>query len=230
MAKLLRGADKDTDPYELANEGVKAMFREEGLMLQMPLPAEIDELLRRLHALPADSAGRAWGERLAALQKDFRSIDARLKKGDTDALKQAGDLAAASGKIEPQVRDAALAGVAACGRMALNPPEARIYAEIALAGASGGDDLGEMVKALRRREPWLAVQAEPDACALPADPGGSGYAAGVWKTAGGTVGVTVSGFEDGGTLARTASGETWKPFTVKLTAAGGAQRVGPCKR
>lgn len=232
LAKILRATDKNSDLYEFGAKNVKAMLREEGLMLQLPLPDEVSELLRRLHALPADSAARAWGDRLADYRTALFAIDAKFKHGDTQAGSDANDLPE-PGDLEAQ---AAQTGVAACGPMVIDPSGARIYAQLALSDVRSVGTVGDMLDALRRREPWLTARAEPNACALPesGDPAAgeaiSSYAVGIWKDADGTVGVTVSGQEDGGTLTRTASGGRWTSFTVSITPAGRFRRVGPCPR
>jgi hypothetical protein len=231
LAKMLRESDTSSDPYELVGKSLEATFREEGLFLQLPLPAEVGALRRRLNALPAGSAARAWGDHLAEYRAELLAIDAKLKQGDARAA-NAVKAMPKPGQLEAQ---AAKAGVASCARMAINPAEARIYAEIALAEVRSAGTVGQMVDALRRREPWLTARAVPNACALPdaGDPAAgeasSDYAVGIWKDSDATVGVTVSGLPGGGTLSRTASGDTWTPFAVSL-ADGGIRRVGPCPR
>ncbi len=93
FAKALREGGENPDMYELIEKSITAMFREEGLMVELlPLPVEVGELMRRLNALPADSAARAWGEEVADLRARLLEIDAKLKQGDMQAAKDADDL------------------------------------------------------------------------------------------------------------------------------------------
>jgi hypothetical protein len=229
FVKVMQGSDANSDPFALAQKSIKAMLREEGLMLQLPLPGEVSELLRRLNRLPAGSAARVWGAHLAALRAALFVIDATYKRGEMHADDANG--LPKHGAIEAE---AAQAGLAACSRMALAPAEARMYAQIALSSIGAARTAGAMAASVRRREPWLIVRVEPNACAVPAigDPAVgerlSSYSAGIWRASDGTFGVTVSNLEDGGTLTRTPSGARWAPFAVALTAAGAARRVGPC--
>ena len=203
FAKALREGGENPDMYELIEKSVTAMFREEGLMLEsLPLPVEVGELMRRLNALPADSAARAWGEEVADLRARLLEIDAKFKQGDMQAGKDADDLAK-PGVLEAH---AAQAGVAGCATLMFDLPEARIYAQIALFAASGAGTVAEIVDGIHQREPWLTARAEADSCAVPSigDPAvgepSSIYTAGIWKAADGTVGVTVGDDDDGGTL------------------------------
>jgi hypothetical protein len=240
MAKMLAKADKNSildDVYALAGKSAQEMLAEEGLMLSLPLPTEVDELLRRLHALPADSAAHSWGETLAGYRAGLFRIDRELKgpaSGRADVEGEFKSLVSTYGDPEAQTAQAAQAGIAACAPMALNPEVARMYAELALSRLPGAGDVESMVGALRKREPWLMVRALPAACALPAigDPAAgeplSTFTIGLWKSADGTVSVTASTDGDGGTLTPTASGASWKTFTVDHTDAGEWRRVEPC--
>jgi hypothetical protein len=233
FVKFIRGADEHSDPFEAAGKMVKATFIEEGLMLNVvPQRREVAELLRRLRALPADSAARWWGDRLTGFRVVVDRIDRKFKQGDTGAGAEFEKFEPKYGNIEKQ---AAQAGVGACMQMVFAPETARVHAELALSGVSGSDDVAAWAAALRAREPWLTVRVLPNACALPVmgDPAkgdpSSTSTVGIWKDADGTVGATVTGGDDAGTLARTAAGETWTAFTVKSTGAG-HKRVPPCTK
>jgi hypothetical protein len=240
FAAMLAKMDEDSDMYAVAQEAAEAAIAEEGLMFSLPLPAEAHELAGRLQALPADSAARAWGETLAGYRAALARIDRLLKQSPPDqaALEDEGKkLESTYGKPDALLSQAKQAGVAPCGQMILRPDEERLYAAIAVSGIAGASEVDGMVGALRKQEPWLMVRALPDACALPAigDPAAgepiSSHTIGIWKDATGTVGVTVvDGFEHGGTLAHSASGEIWTTFTVESSDAGELRRVEPCPR
>ena len=114
FAKTLRESGETPDMYELIEKGIAAMFREEGLMVELlPLPVEVGELMRRLKALPTGSAARAWGKEVADLRARLLAIDVKLKQGDMQAAKHADDFAK-PGVLEAQ---AAQAGVARCATL-----------------------------------------------------------------------------------------------------------------
>lgn len=239
LAKMVAGADASTDMYAAAQANVELMLHEEGITPQLPRPAEIDTLVRRLRALPAGSAARRWGEMVAGYRAALVRIDRALEAappGKADVGDATKKVAARYGNGQAQMKQARRAGIAACGSMVVNPDMARIYATLARTGLSPAVTVRDGVRAMRTREPWLFVVALADACAVPepGDPAAgepeSSYAIGIWKGADGALRVTASDGSSGGTLATSGARTTWKPFTVDLTATGQSQRVEPCAR
>jgi hypothetical protein len=217
------------DVYSVAAAGVREVLADDGAVTPLPLAGELDELERRLAALPEGSAARRWGGRLAAYRRSARYADGGAGAG----LEHEDSERSTRERIELAM-DASRSGLPACRTMAVEASPDRVVATIALAAAvaSGADDVESLAEAVDEREPWLGAQPLPDRCAVPAigDEGLQGptvAAVGVWRSASGAIGVNVNDGLHGGTLAGAPGGDQWTPYDVDY-AAGGWQRRDAC--
>jgi hypothetical protein len=218
------------DVYALAGEEVEKMFAAEGLMLTLPLPAEVEALAGRIAGLPEGSGARRAGDDLLEARRTLERVDAAIRAGEPgDGGKTLDEVAATLARLDAA---RAASGIGSCLDLLAEPDEVRVVAAMAasaVAGAPGGD-APVLAEAIADAEPWLDVSALTDRCAVPGDPDDpgseSGFTAGVWTQAQ-AVEITVSNGIRVGTLALRPDGETWMLDDVDFSD-GVDRRAGPC--